>query len=85
MKDEDTNQNTLKRWLDPKELYEEFGFKPNNQSQMRMKKRIPYSKVCGYIRYDRYKINKWLEDNEIKVGELFGYTTPSTSKGKNND
>ena len=69
MKNEDTNQNILKRWLDPDELWEELGFKPDNQAQMRMDKRIPYSKIGGYVRYDRNKINAWLEDNEIKVGE----------------
>ena len=66
MKNEYTNHNTQKRWLTPRELYDEYGFKTNNQSHMRMNKSIPYSKVGGYVRYDRNKIDKWLEDNEVK-------------------
>jgi hypothetical protein len=37
----------------------------NNQAQMRSKKKIPFSKVGGYIFYDRIKIDKWLEDNDM--------------------
>ena len=67
-RNQDQNIQWQRRWLDPKQLCDEYGFSENNQSQMRMDKRIPYSKVGGYIRYDRIKIDKWLENNEIKWG-----------------
>ena len=60
-------QEVLLRWLTPADLEREFGFSRNNQGQMRMKKKIPFSKVGGYIRYDRHKIDKWLENHEVDV------------------
>ena len=57
--------NIPKRWLTPKELLEEFAFSIDNQAKMRMDKKIPYSKIGKYIRYDREEINKWLEDHAV--------------------
>jgi len=54
-----------KRWLNPKELFEEFGFTVANQAIMRMDKRIPFSKIGKYIRYDRIEIEKWLENHAV--------------------
>jgi hypothetical protein len=57
----------LKRWLNQKELLKEFGFGISNQAKLRMKNKIPFSKIGRYIRYDRLEINKWLENNKIEV------------------
>ncbi len=56
-----------KRWLTPKELYEEYGFSKSNQAKLRMKRAIPYSKIGSYIRYDRHEIDKWIETNGVEV------------------
>ncbi|MDD2653076.1 MAG: helix-turn-helix domain-containing protein [Sulfurimonas sp.] len=55
-----------KRWLTPEEFEEEYGFKEGTMSKYRMQKKIPFSKIGGkFIRYDRQKIDKWLEDHEV--------------------
>lgn len=60
---------TEKRWLSPDDLQEEFGFSKSTQAKMRMassNSTIPFSKIgAKYIRYDRNKINQWLEDHEL--------------------
>ena len=56
-----------KRWLTPKELQEEYGFGISNQAKLRMDRKIPYSKVGHWIKYDRLEIDKWLESNKIAV------------------
>ena len=58
-----------KRWLSPKELEEEFGFSVSIQAKMRMvshPSKIPFSKVGGFIMYDRYRIDAWLEDHQVQ-------------------
>ena len=52
-----------KRWLTPSDFEKEFAIPRNSQCNLRSKKRIPYSKIGGYIRYDRDKINDWLENH----------------------
>ena len=60
-----------KRWLNPSELETEFGIKKNTQAKMRMrsaKVKIPFSKIGSkLIRYDRYKIDEWLQNNAVEV------------------
>ncbi len=56
-----------KRWLNPKELAQEFGFTASNQGKLRMRKEIPFSKLGRYIRYDRKEIDKWLESNKVEM------------------
>jgi predicted DNA-binding transcriptional regulator AlpA len=56
------------RWLTPPELELEYGISQSTQSKYRMKKnnKIPFSKIGSkFIRYDRRKIDKWLEDNDV--------------------
>ena len=61
-------ENVLqKRWLNPTELEEEFGFSKSNQAKYRMDRKIPFSKLGKYIRYDRIEIKRWLEDNKMEV------------------
>lgn len=54
-----------RRWLTPDELNLFYKITKSTQSKMRMKKRIPYSKVGKFIRYDIKEIDKWLENNKV--------------------
>lgn len=54
-----------KRWINPKEFKEEFGMSENTQSTMRKEKKIPYSKIGGFVYYDRALINTWLEKHNV--------------------
>ena len=57
------------RWLTPNDLEKEYGFKESTMSKYRMNKKISFTKIGSkFIRYDRYKIDKWLEINEV-IGE----------------
>jgi len=56
-----------KEWLTPRDLFEEYEFSESTQSKMRMRKDIPFSKVGGYVRYNRSTINQWLEDHHIET------------------
>jgi len=64
MKEETT---PLKRWLTPDDLLKEFGIGLSNQQKLRTNRKIPFSKIGRYIRYDRAKIDTWLENNSIDV------------------
>lgn len=63
----ETKTTPQNRFMTPKQLEEEYSFSEANQAQMRMKKRIPYIKIGGYVKYDRIEIDKWLEQNAIQV------------------
>jgi len=61
-----------KRWLTIKELAKEYGFSKSSQYELRKSKQIPFSQIKassksnksnGSVRYDRYLIDKWLEEN----------------------
>lgn len=55
-----------KRWLNPKELEQEYAISQSTQAKYRMQKKIPFSKIGSkFIRYDVQKIEKWLENHEI--------------------
>lgn len=61
--------NTHKRWLSPSELEQEYGFSRSTQAKMRMassQSSIPFSKIGKYVRYDRFAIDKWLEDHQVQ-------------------
>ena len=61
-----SNKSTNKRWLDPKELELEYGLVEDTISKYRMQKKIPFCKIGSkLIRYDRQKIDKWLENHEV--------------------
>ena len=58
-----------KRWLNPDDMSQEFGISKSTQAKMRMirsRSGLPYSKIGGYIRYDRNLINKWLEEHNVQ-------------------
>lgn len=54
-----------KKWLTPNDVAEEFGFSKSRQARLRMERKIPFSKIGSYIRYNRETINKWLTDARI--------------------
>jgi len=56
-----------KRWLSADDLLKEYGIGLSNQQKLRTNRKIPFSKVGRYIRYDRVKIDQWLENNSIDV------------------
>lgn len=59
-----------KRWLNPSQLFEEYGISESTQAKYRMMKKIPFSKVGGkFIKYDRQKIDNWLEAHEVVGNE----------------
>ena len=59
-------ENVLqKRWLNPAELEDEFGFSKSTQAKYRMDRKIPFNKLGKYIRYDRHEIDAWLEDAKV--------------------
>jgi len=67
MKQTETSHVPLNRWLSPNDLVKEYGFSKSNQDKLRMKRKIPFSKIGRYIRYDRLEIDKWLELNKIEM------------------
>jgi len=56
-----------RRFLTTAQLFEEYGFSESNQAKLRMRRAIPFNKIGRYIRYDRIEIDKWIEDNKVKV------------------
>ena len=58
---------TPKRWLTPTELSNEYGFSKSTQSKLRMKNKIPFSKIGNKILYCRFAIDNWIEDNRVDV------------------
>lgn len=62
-----TETNTPKRWLTPNDLAIEYGFSKSNQDKLRMKRKIPFSKIGRYVRYDRLEIDKWIENNRVDM------------------
>jgi len=64
-----TTQQTLqKRWLSPSELEAEFGFSKSFQAKARMgsnKSTLPFSKIGKFVKYDRMKIDAWLEEHAV--------------------
>jgi len=56
------SQNT---WLTPKELEEKYSFSRSRQARLRMERKIPYSKIGRYIRYNKEAINHWLEKARV--------------------
>ena len=59
----------LKRWMNPQQLEEEYGFSQSWQSKARMTSSgssLPFHKVGKFIKYDRQEIDKWIEDHKIR-------------------
>ncbi len=60
-----TSTNQPKLWLSPEELREWIGISESKQAKLRMNKAIPFSKVGRQVRYNRDKINQWLEEASV--------------------
>jgi len=59
-------QENKKRWLTPKDFESEYDICVETQKKLRGDGRIPYSKIGRkFIRYDRHKIDRWLEEHEV--------------------
>ncbi len=65
LKTDSRDKNDKLDWLDPKKLQEEFGISEQTQSKYRSEKKIPYSKIGGFIFYNRKKIYEWIESHTI--------------------
>lgn len=48
-------------WLTPEDVEKEFNIKKSTQSSWRHQKKIPYSKIGGFILYSREKLYEWFE------------------------
>lgn len=57
----------LHEWLTPKQFEEEYQIKISTQNKMRRARKLPYSKVGNFIRYNRTKINKMFESAEVSA------------------
>lgn len=55
------------KWMNTDELEEEYGIKKSTQALYRCKKKIPYSKLGGFVYYDRNKIDKWIESHSVEA------------------
>lgn len=53
------------RWMNQEELEAEFGITVSTQSLKRKKKELPFSKLGGFIYYDRIKIDELLENHAV--------------------
>jgi hypothetical protein len=56
-----------KIYLNPKELKKVYNFSIDNQAKLRMDRKIPFSKIGRYIRYNRKDIENWIENNKIEM------------------
>ncbi len=65
--DNTPNTTAQKEWLTPNDVFEVYEISTSTQSKMRMKKKIPFSKIGRYIRYSRTEINKWLMSHSVEV------------------
>jgi excisionase family DNA binding protein len=54
-----------KQWLNAEELAEEFGISVPSQNRYRAERKIPFSKVGRFIRYNRDDISTWLKKHTI--------------------
>lgn len=65
-----SNKSANKRWLTPQELEIEYGLMEDTMSKYRMLKKVPYSKIgTKLIRYDKQKIDAWLENHNVLMQE----------------
>lgn len=57
-----------KGWINPKEVYTEYGVSISTLAKWRMKNiHLPYSKIGKYIKYKRSDIEAFLNDNLVDI------------------
>jgi hypothetical protein len=54
-----------KEWLSPCDVEVLYGIKKPTQAKYRMGKKIPFSKVGKFIRYNKEAINQWLNSHSV--------------------
>ena len=57
-----------KQWLTIDDVVREFGISKSTQAKLRMKRKIPFSKVGRMVRYRRDKLDNWLNAAEVSRG-----------------
>ena len=58
----------LKKYLNVKELSRLTGLKQSTIYQWVSQRKIPYIKLGKKVLFDPDKINKWIDENTVKVG-----------------
>lgn len=56
-------------YFNTKTLEEEFGIAQSTQAKYRANKSIPYSKIGGFIFYNKQKIYAWIEKHSFDTSE----------------
>lgn len=57
-----------KQWLNPREVFNEYGFSISTLAKWRMSNLyIPYSKMGKYIKYQRADIEAFIKSNIVEV------------------
>ncbi len=56
-----------KEWLNPKEVFEIYGLTEEYQRTMRGQRRIPFTKVGSSVRYNKAKLDEWMENGSVEV------------------
>jgi len=64
----DREYRMLKKYLNVKELSGLTGLKQSTIYQWVSQRKIPYIKLGKKILFDPDKINKWIDENTVKVG-----------------
>jgi len=59
------NTETLTDWMNPDKLHQDYFISKSTQAKLRMKKRIPYSKIGSMVFYSRSEINEWLKNHKV--------------------
>ena len=57
----------MARWISPEEFCKEYGISTSTQAKWRMERKIPYSKIGRFVRYNRDLIDEWLLAHQIDV------------------
>ena len=60
-----SSETTFIVWLCPKGLAALYPFKVNSQDKLRADRKLPHSKIGGYILYDRARVDKWIIEHEV--------------------
>lgn len=65
------NNAYKKDWLNPKEVYKEFGLSVSTLAKWRMKnKNIPFTKIGSAVKYKRSDIEAFLNAHIVAVKEV---------------
>ncbi len=54
-------------WLSPAQLRDMLGIKESTQAKYRHEKKIPYTKIGGFVFYSKAKIEAWLNAHAVQI------------------